>query len=347
MRRVLVVDDSAFMRRVLRDLIDDTPGFTTCAAVRDVESALEALRTLAPDIVTLDVQLPGRDGLDLLALIMREAPRPVVMVSAADSGAARDTVVRALELGAIDFVRKPSGPISLDLATVADHLRRALAAAAASRLIDRRPVLASATNTADGPRVVVVAASTGGPAALAQLVPALPDCLGAGVVIVQHMPAGFTAHFAERLARVSGRAVREATEGAVVAPDTIWVAPGDRHVRLVRAADDTLRLALSDEAPVWGVRPAADLLFASAAASVGAGSVGVVMTGMGRDGVDGLRAIAHAGGCCVIQDASTAVVDGMPGAARTEVGGTVVPLDAMAGAIVQALRAEREVTRAA
>ncbi|MCU0636894.1 MAG: response regulator, partial [Gemmatimonadaceae bacterium] len=166
-RRVLVVDDSAFMRRVLRDLIDAMPGFTTCAAVRDADEAMHAVRTLDPDLVTLDVELPGTDGLSVLAWLMAEAPRPVVMVSGAASADGMTTVLRALELGAVEFVRKPSGPISLDLATVADALERALQAAAASRVAPARRVGADANVAVRAPStaalaVLVIAASTGG-----------------------------------------------------------------------------------------------------------------------------------------------------------------------------------------
>jgi two-component system chemotaxis response regulator CheB len=347
-RRVLVVDDSAFMRRVLRDLIDAVPGFVTCGAVRDAEAARAAILEQEPDLVTLDVELPGVDGLAVLEWIMREAPRPVVMVSGAATTLGVDTVLRALELGAVEFVRKPSGPISLDLATVAEALARALQGAAASRVSARSSasVLSRTARTSPGtaPRetVVAIAASTGGPAALSTVLAALPATLEAAVVIVQHMPVGFTRPFADRLARVAPLPVREAGEHERVVPGTVWLAPAGWHLAVERAADGALTARRSDAPPRVGVRPSADVLFESVASAVGAGAIGVVLTGMGEDGAAGLRAIHHVGGQCLAQDAASAVVDGMPAAARRTVPcDAVVTLEEMAHAIVTAVHRAR------
>ena len=348
LQRVLIVDDSAFMRRVIRDLINAMPGFVVCAAVRDAEAAIEAVRTVDPDLITLDVSLPGRDGLELLRWIMTEAPRPVVMLSGVSSAGARETVLRALELGAIEFVRKPSGPISLDLASVGEALHQALSAAAASRVqrsatAAPRAVSSGRLAAASTERVVVVAASTGGPAALVTVLAALPATLAASIVIVQHMPAGFTESFAERLDRVSALPVRHARVGDPIRTGRVLLAPGDRHVRLRRTVTGGLDVELDAAPPRCGARPCADYLFESAAERVGAGAIGVILTGMGRDGVDGLRAIRHAGGGSVVQDGASAVVDGMPGTARREVGcDEVASIDQMADAIVRAVgRADR------
>jgi two-component system chemotaxis response regulator CheB len=340
-RTVLVVDDSAFMRKVVRDLVDALPGFRVVGTARDGRHALEQVHALDPDIVTLDVEMPELDGLQALGYIMSETPRPVVMLSAAD-GIDGALTLRALELGAIDFVRKPSGAISLDLALVRDRLHAALAAAAAanlagSRMLARPPVGAGRPTpvAARARRLVVIAASTGGPRALADLVPALPAGLAAAVVIVQHMPAGFTRSLAERLNHMSDITVHEATDGAVLRPGVVLIAPGGRHLTLGTGPDGAT-CHLDDGAAVWGVRPAADPLFRSAARLFGAATVGVVLTGMGRDGAEGLARIREAGGRAIVQDAASATIWGMPQAALATAGAdAVLPLSAIATTLAQ------------
>jgi two-component system chemotaxis response regulator CheB len=302
------------------------------------------VHALDPDIVTLDVEMPELDGLQALGYIMAETPRPVVMLSAADGseGGRGALTLRALELGAVDFVRKPTGAHAHDLSRVADRLGQALRAAAQANLrgprVLARPPIGTRTPTPVGQRarrVVVIAASTGGPRALADLVPQLPASLPAAVVIVQHMPAGFTRSLAERLDGMSHCAVREAAHGTVLQPGVVLVAPGGTHC-LVAAGPRGAVCQLHDGAPVWGVRPAADVLFRSAAQLFGAAVLGVVLTGMGKDGAEGLARIKAAGGRGLAQDQSTSTIFGMP-AAAANAGGTdeVLPLGAMAGAITR------------
>ena len=340
-RTVLVVDDSAFMRRLVRELIESEPGFRVVGTAADGMDALEQVHRLQPDLVTLDVEMPGLDGLQVLGYVMSEAPRPVVMLSAG----APELTMRALELGAVDFVRKPSGPISLDLALVRERLVTALHAASAANL-RAAPVLArpatppaGARRPASRPaaRLVVVACSTGGPRALAEILPALPADLDAAVVVVQHMPAGFTAGLARRLDALAAVPVAEAVDGAVPLAGHVYVAPGGAHL-VVRREGGIATLRSSPDAPVWGVRPAADPLFASAAAGFGAGCVGVVLTGMGRDGAAGLAAVRAAGGRALVQDAATATIAAMPAAAVAHAGADrIVPLGEVAAAIVALL----------
>jgi two-component system chemotaxis response regulator CheB len=306
---------------------------------------------LDPDLVTMDVEMPGLDGLAALGYIMSETPRPVVMLSAY-TVAGGDATLRALDYGAVDFVSKPSGTISLNLETVSDRLLQALRAAAAANLSmipvrlprasrpPRHPASAAAPAAPPARRrrrrgqetgetsevAVAIAASTGGPRALAELLPRLPAPLGAAVLIVQHMPAHFTRTFAERLDHMEGLPVSEAVDGEPVRRDHVYMAPGDFHMRVARGADGVPRIALDQELAVWGVRPAADPLFRSVAEVYGARGVGVVLTGMGRDGADGLREIVSAGGAGIAQDRATSVIYGMPQAAA-EHAGRVVPLD--------------------
>lgn len=351
-RSVLVVDDSAFMRKMLSELIASFAGFRVCGTARNGLDAVEKVHALNPDIVTLDIEMPELDGLQALGYIMSESPRPVVMLSATDTMDGMDTTIRALELGAVDFVRKPSGPISLDVAVVRERLHDALRAAmhtnlqgtkilpafpVGRRVRGRTPAGATAAVrglAVDGARCcVAIAVSAGGPRALAQVIPMLPRDLGAAVVVVQHMPTGFTRSFAARLDALSHLPVLEAEDGALVRAGRVYLAPGGRHTRVVfdgRAP----RIALDDAPPMWGVRPAADPTLRSVAEIFGAASVGVVMTGMGRDGAEGLHAIRQAGGGAIVQDRETSTVYGMPQAALDIAGAdSVQPLAGIAGAI--------------
>lgn len=337
-KRVLVVDDSAFMRRVISDILSSTDEFRVVGTARDGNDALRKVHQLDPDLVTMDVEMPGLDGLSALGYIMSETPRPVVMLSAYTTEGGEATM-RALDYGAVDFVAKPSGTISLNLETVADRLLEALRAASTANLsvipvrLPRRmegaePPQAKRLRLADAPLsdvAVVIAASTGGPRALAELIPRLRVPLGAAVLVVQHMPARFTRTLAERLDGLEGLPVSEAADGEPVRKDHVYLAPGDFHMRVVRDADG-VRIALDQEPSVWGVRPAADPLFRSVAEVYGARSVGVVLTGMGKDGAEGLRAISEAGGGGIAQDRATSVIYGMPHAAA-EHARFILPLD--------------------
>ena len=353
-RRILIVDDSAFMRRLVSDLVRDSGEFDVVGTARDGVHAIEQVRALDPDIVTLDVDMPGQDGLATLEQIMREAPRPVVMLSAGGADGGAEATLRALELGAVEFVRKPSGAISLDLDIVRDQLLDALRAATSMNrdTLGARigNVMPPATHVGDphaahrrGPerahaatQVICIAASTGGPAALMQVVPRLPRFAHAAVIIVQHMPAGFTTSLAQRLDSVAQLSVLEARHDKPILAGHAYVAPGGFHLRLLKG--ETGAIAVLDTLPTrWGVRPAADYLFESAATAFGAASVGVVLTGMGSDGAAGLFAIRHAGGRGIVQDAESAVIAGMPLAALRHAGAdSVVPLDQVAAAIEHA-----------
>jgi two-component system, chemotaxis family, protein-glutamate methylesterase/glutaminase len=351
---VLVVDDSAFMRRVISEILGSTDEFRVVGTARDGNDALRKVHQLEPDLVTMDVEMPGLDGLSALGYIMSETPRPVVMLSAytTEGGAA---TLRALDYGAVDFVAKPSGTISLNLETVTDRLLEALRAAATANLsvipvrVPRRPPAPQPGEApaAEPPRrrrretgrsartVVAIAASTGGPRALTEMIPRLRAPLGAAVLVVQHMPARFTRTFAERLDGLGGLRVTEARDGDLVRADRVYLAPGDWHMRIVRDGAD-VRIALDQEPTLWGVRPAADPLFRSVAELYGARAIGVVLTGMGKDGAEGLREVVDAGGYGIAQDKASSVIYGMP-AAAAKAADAVLPLDQIHA------RVEREV----
>ncbi|GAC1683313.1 MAG: chemotaxis response regulator protein-glutamate methylesterase [Gemmatimonadaceae bacterium] len=346
---VLVVDDSAFMRKIVTEIIAGTDDFYVVGTARNGQDALEKVHALDPAIVTLDVEMPELDGLQALGYIMSESPRPVVMLSAATARGDDDPTLRALELGAVDFVRKPSGPIGGDMALVRDRLLSALRAAAQMNLRGvgmlarpRRPRQSARVVAQRGATcVVVIAASTGGPRALADVIPGLPGDLGAAVLVVQHMPRGFTGSFAQRLDRMSAMSVREAADGDVLEDNHVYIAPGGRHMR-VAAGERSPLVTLDDTPPIWGVRPSADPLFRSVAALFGPAVVGVVLTGMGRDGAAGLRAIRDAGGGAIVQDRETSVIFGMPHAAFVAAGADrVAALGDVPAAIVESLAGRR------
>jgi two-component system chemotaxis response regulator CheB len=337
---VLVVDDSAFLRPVISDLIASFPEFTVIGTARDGEDALAKIHALDPDIVTLDIEMPGIDGIAALGYIMSEVPRPVVMLSAVDTRGTVDLTIRALELGAVDFVRKPRDA-RVDLEQVKERLHDALRAAAAVNL-RAAPMLARprkverrAAPAAEHAHVIVaIAASTGGPRALAEVLPALPASLGAAVAVVQHMPAGFTEGLARRLDELCAMPVAEARDGEPVQAGRIYLAPGGRHMTVAEVAGHAV-FALEDGPSVHGVRPAADPLFKSVARSLRGQCVGVVLTGMGRDGAAGLATMQAAGARVIVQDQPTSTIYGMPREAKAACGAVhaEAPLSEIAAAI--------------
>lgn len=321
---VLVVDDSAFMRKLIAELIELDGTFKVIGSAADGLEALAMIRSLSPDIVTLDIDMPRLDGLHALEQIMTEMPRPVVMLSAAGSERGQEMTLRALERGAVDFVRKPSGPVSIDLVTVRSELVAALNAARAMNLsgvrTPARPTVAvdeSATPETlprMAKRVVCIASSTGGPRALGEIIPHLPAEVGAAILIVQHMPRDFTRSLANRLNLLSPLTVREAEDEEPVLENRVYIAPGGHHLTVSGSPGDA-KLRLDSSPAIWGVRPAADPLFASIADSFGSAAIGIVLTGMGHDGAEGLLRIRKVGGLGVVQDRESSIIYGMPQAA--------------------------------
>lgn len=357
--RVLVVDDSAFMRRVISEAIAAEPDMEVAGQATNGLDALVKVEQLQPDVVTLDVEMPEMDGLTALRHLMARYPRPVVMLSSLTQAGAV-TTIRALTIGAVDFVGKPSGSISLDFHRVREELVAKVRVAATARVSGPgpqtrrtptpsapavpaapRPVASPAiarprlSGGAQFDRLVVIGSSTGGPRALGTVVPGLPDDGHTAYIIVQHMPAGFTRSLAERLDGSSPLHIREAAAGDVLTAGTALVAPGDYHLRLSPAGVVEL-----DQGPrIHGVRPSVDVSLFSIARHFGDRTVAAILTGMGSDGAAGAASVREAGGYVLAEDESTCVVWGMPRAV-VEHGGAdrVVPLDGMASAIGEALR---------
>jgi two-component system chemotaxis response regulator CheB len=335
--RVLVVDDSAFMRRVIGEAISSQPDLELAGVAHNGLDALLKVEQLQPDVVTLDVEMPEMDGLTALRHLMARYPRPVVMLSSLTQEGAV-TTLRALSIGAVDFVAKPSGSISLDFHKVREDLLHKVRVAAGARVRSASPPPAMAARPTPRPavsthfeRVVVIGSSTGGPRALGTVVPAIARDGRTAYIIVQHMPAGFTRSLAERLDGTSQIAVREAEAGDRLRPDTALVAPGDHHMRFTSTG-----LVELDEGPrVHGVRPSVDVTLESVAQHFGKRSAVAILTGMGQDGASGAQRVHESGGHVIAEDESTCVVYGMPRAVvERGLADRVVPLDGIAEAIM-------------
>jgi two-component system chemotaxis response regulator CheB len=308
--RVLVVDDSATMRGLITAALNRDPGIEVVGAAGDPFEARGMIKALNPDVVTLDIEMPNMNGIEFLEKIMRLRPMPVVMVSTLTQAGAEMTL-RALELGAIDCVAKPADALGTQDALAEIVVKVKIAARASVRTkADMAPASARKAGYMPSGDVVAIGSSTGGVEALLQILTLFPETCPP-TVITQHMPATFTASFAARLDRASGARVQEATDGALLEPGKVYVAPGGAtHLEVVRSAGLRCRLVAGD--PVSGHRPSVDVLFNSVANAVGDKAVGAILTGMGRDGAQGLLALRKAGAKTLGQDEQSCVVYGMP-----------------------------------
>lgn len=324
--RVLVVDDSAFMCKVLQEIINSDPQMEVVGQGRDGRDGVALAESLRPDVITMDINMPHVDGLQATELIMSQHPRPIVIVSSESREGAASTL-KALELGAIDFVPKPSSGIDLDMKSVREELTRKLKLAAKVRVVrtatrsklamaqaSAAPAANSASNAAlvaqNGGKfpMIVIAASTGGPAAVTRVVAGLPKDFPAAVFLVLHMPATFTKQFTLQLAEVSALPVKEAETNETPQPGTIYLCPGSHHLRLSLGG----KISLDSGARIDGYRPCADVALETIAAYARALTVGVVMTGMGNDAAKGAKAVKAAGGYVIAQDEATSMIFGMP-----------------------------------
>lgn len=319
--KVLVVDDSAVIREVLSRTLGRDGDITVIGTAIDPIDAREKIKTLAPDVVTLDIEMPNMNGLAFLDKLMRLRPLPVVMVSTLTTKGASETLL-ALELGAVDFVAKPSHDLAGGLEAFGANLREKVRAAASSHVRGggsaAKPAPTARLRTAAAPpgALIAIGASTGGVEAIRAVLSAMPvDC--PPIVIAQHMPAGFTARFAARLDELSEISVVEADDRMPLEAGRAYVARGDWHLRVERSSGQ-LKCRLSQDELTSGHRPSVDVLFESVAQTVGAMAVGAILTGMGRDGAHGLKKMRDAGAYTVGQSQASALVYGMPRVAFEE-----------------------------
>lgn len=338
--KVLIVDDSAVARHLMTEILKQAGDIDVVGTAQDPIFAMKKIGVLKPDVVTLDVEMPRMDGITFLRELMRTDPVPVVMISAATRSGCEATIT-SLELGAVDYVPKPNGDGSRDLRELSDEIIRKVRNAAYARVRTMRranggprsgrPEGRPASQTA-GSAIIAIGASTGGTQAVTEIISALPETCP-GIVIAQHMPPLFTRAFSERLNNLSRPEVREARDGDRIARGSVLIAPGDRHLTVVRR-DRNYYTALADGPPINFVRPSVDMLFRSVAAEAGGNALGILLTGMGEDGARGLLEMRSAGARTVAQDEATSVVYGMPRkAAELGAAEAILPLEDIPGII--------------
>lgn len=317
--RVLIVDDSAFMRTALSKMIASETGFEVVGTAWSGSDALVKIAALNPDVVTLDIEMPGLNGIETLQRIMADFPRPVIMVSATTERDAHNTFI-ALKAGAFDYVPKQLSAQSLDILHIRDDLIAKIRAAAQSRTLStaetaKKPPQSLRPTYADGPRVppsvIALGASTGGPKALQEILPLLPGELPASILIVQHMPVGFTTPFAQRLNSLCSLEVREGADEEPILPGVAYVAPAGMQM-LVRGRGSQAFIHLDAEIEGHLHTPSVDVLMKSVAEHFGNLAMGVILTGMGSDGAEGMNAIRQRGGLTIGQDEASCTVYGMP-----------------------------------
>lgn len=337
--KVLIADDSALMRKALKRIIESDPKFEVIASARDGEDAVEKARSLQPDVITMDVNMPKMDGLTALQIIVEEEIAPVVVVSSLTRDGSV-TAFEALELGAFDYVEKPGGTVSANIYKVAEGLREKLLAAYKTsrkrrimhRLASRRRVVpVSVGEEKELPRVsvgtldfwaVAIGISTGGPKTIYEVLPLLPANLKGAVFLVQHMPPQFTKQYAERLNTYCQMRVVEAEDGMIVEPGTVYVGKGGYHLKL-RRVESSLKIRLS-KIPNHLFIPSVDVMMESVAEHFGKKTLGVLMTGMGDDGASAMVKIRRMGGYTIAESEETAIVFGMPAEAIERGGADVV-----------------------
>jgi two-component system chemotaxis response regulator CheB len=323
--RVLVVDDSAFMRKSLTTMLEEGKQIQVVGVARNGEEAVQQVQQLKPDVVTMDVEMPGMTGLQALQHIMEKHPVPVIMVSSITVEGAQETL-QALEWGAVDFVPKQLDGVASKIAEIQKQLVSKVLAArhAGSKLkaipmsgvttaaLPKKTLSSFAVSVTRGTKLIAIGCSTGGPQALFEIIPTIPPDCPAGIVIVQHMPKSFTKPFAERLNHLCALDVREAVDGDEIKPGRILVAPGGMQFRIVKRTITSSMVKLSPNVENHPHAPSVDIMLNSVAALYGERSIGVILTGMGHDGLEGMKAIKAAKGRTVAQDEASSVVYGMP-----------------------------------
>ena len=321
MINVLIVDDSSLMRRMISEMLDSAWDIRVVGTARDGMDAVEKTEKLRPDVVTMDIEMPRMDGLTALSCIMSKTPVPVVMLTAMGKIEA-DLAVKSIEYGAVDFVSKPSKTISLDIEEVKEELISKVRAASTVnvkkmvfKVEERRLIEKLLTPPKTDKKVMIIGASTGGPHALSEIIPKLHRTFPLAVLIVQHLPIGFTKSFSERLSWQTSITLKEAENNDVIKPGQVFLAPSGYHTIVKNG-----RLELNKRPKVNRMRPSIDVAMKSAAEAYNDKAIGVLLSGMGKDGAEGMKAIKERGGKTIVQDELTSVIFGMPKAA-IEMGG--------------------------
>lgn len=348
--KVLVVDDSAFMRKLISDFLSQHPRLTVVGTARDGQEALQKIEQLQPDVVTLDVEMPVMNGLETLKHIMQKHPLPVVMISSTTKEGAENTIL-ALQYGAVDFIAKPSGAISLDLYKIKDKMieKVLLASEANLRTVKTKQKMSmlpkkqyskievSERQSVGGKKkVIAIGTSTGGPRALQHVLTKFPATIDAPILVVQHMPKGFTKSLATRLDSLSHIRVKEAEDGEIIQKGTAYIAPGGKHL-YVKRVGTSLAIHLDEAEPRNGHRPSVDVMFESLSMLTDYEKIAVIMTGMGSDGTAGLKQLKASGKTFVIaESAESSVVFGMPKSAiAANVVDEIVHVDDIAEAVMK------------
>ena len=336
------------MRQFISEILRTDARLEDCGVARDGRDALAQIKALNPDVVTLDVEMPNMDGITALQEIMKASPRPVIMLSTMTQEGA-DTTLKALALGCVDFIGKPSGSISLNIKDIGREIIEKVVAASGARVRGRGAVFGASSKASDFRRmnppanttrrdIVAIASSTGGPMALSDLLPRLPKNFPVPIVITQHMPKEFTGSFAKRLNEESQIEVVEGFDGLSLKPGRAVIAPGESHLIVKRRAGSAV-CGLSDAPPVLSVKPAANIMFLSVADEYGGNVLCVILTGMGRDGTDGAKALKRRGAYVIAESQKTCVVYGMPkAAADAGIVDEILPLNEIPDAMVRLVK---------
>lgn len=338
MIKVLVVDDSALIRSLLSEIIRSEPGFLLIGAASDAYAARDLVNQYRPDVITLDVEMPKVDGLTFLEKLMKARPTAVVMISSLTEQGA-DVTLRALELGAVDYLAKPKIDIARGIEDYRAQIVEKIKTASVAKLSGLRHITSKKTaglrfKTTE--KIIAIGASTGGTEAIKAVLTELPID-SPGIVITQHMPPGFTSSFAKRLDSICRIRVLEAQGGERIVPGHAYLAPGDKHLTVVRSGAD-YRIELTDGPRVSGHKPSVDVMFQSVAESVAGNALAVILTGMGKDGALGVRSIAEQGGFTMAQDEESSLIFGMPQEAiKTGCVKKIVSLDEVAQSLIEVL----------
>lgn len=341
--KVLIVDDSAFMRKIISDLLQSDPNIEVVGSARNGAEALEKIKICSPDVITMDIEMPVMNGIQCLERVMELHKIPVIMLSSLTIEGA-DSTLKALDLGAVDFITKPTSIFNMENQSLKKDLIEKVRTASKIKICSSKtpireilkPVFAKKSENKDDTvkNIIAIGTSTGGPRALQSIIPSLPENIDASILVVQHMPPGFTKSLATRLNSISQISVKEAEDGEIIKKGTCYIAPGDYHMTASQNRGKFI-ISLNKNQPISGHRPSVDVMMNSVSFLRGVMRIGVILTGMGSDGADGISSIKKIGGYTIAQDENSSVVYGMPKVAISKgVIDKILPLDKISYEII-------------